>query len=649
VIVDLQSLAFFLLQATVLLAAGIVVTATLRRASAGARHLVWLSTLASVLALPALLHVAPLRLEVLPRLPSAATEAPAAVRRPAVAEADAVAVRPFPAAPATPVAATPVPAAWPRPTPGQALLLLWASVAVVLLARLLAGVRAVRRIVRGARPLDDPTWQAVLYETADRLGLSQPPRLVCSDGVEMPFACGAWQGTVVLPASASEWSTERRRLVLFHELAHMRRRDLFGHFVSRLACALYWFHPLVWTAARRLRAESERACDDLVLTSGTRPSDYAAHLLDIVSSARRPGTPSLALAMARRKEFEGRMLAILDPAAPRGTLGRARASALMAGLAVLFVAVAALAPTRPAAAALAQGAPEVAEPAAAPSQQEAAPMAAPRPSAAAANRNRHRDVHVEAVAEGVARAVAEADGDAEDVISGERAATLARVLRSDPEAQVRRAAVWALSRAQDGAAREAVAAALKDADDEVREMAAWSLGQGRGDQGTAALAEALRGDQSEEVRATAAWALAHRRPEDASAFLAALSDRSAKVREVAIWALGNQRLDKAPPALTTALRDENPEVRLVAAWALGQIEDPSTAPALKAAFAEEKDDEVREAVFRALVFLGDRSPELIEQALKAKDPDLRARAVQMLGGRHSAPWPWPRPEPRPMP
>ena len=115
------------------------------------------------------------------------------------------------------------------------------------------------------------------------------------------------------------WSLDRRRAVLLHELAHVRRHDLVGHTLGRLACAVYWFHPLVWTAAKQLRSESERACDDLALSCGARATDYAEHLLDIVTSVRRDATPSVALAMARRKEFEGRMLAILDPELRHGS------------------------------------------------------------------------------------------------------------------------------------------------------------------------------------------------------------------------------------------------------------------------------------------------------------------------------------------
>src|SRR4029079_3552248 len=137
----------------------------------------------------------------------------------------------------------------------------------------------VRRIVRNARPLESNDWMTPLFEIADRIGLEEAPRLLQSDEAKMPFACDILKPTIVLPLESESWTLDRRRAVLLHELAHVRRHDLVGHTVGRFACALYWFHPLVWTAAKRLRSESERACDDLALNCGARASDYAEHLL----------------------------------------------------------------------------------------------------------------------------------------------------------------------------------------------------------------------------------------------------------------------------------------------------------------------------------------------------------------------------------
>ena len=222
----------------------------------------------------------------------------------------------------------------------------WIAVAMMILLSLAWSALVVRRIVRQARPLTDESWAGPLYEIADRLGLDDAPRLLRSEEAKMPFACGVLRATIVLPAESDGWTLDRRRAVLLHELAHVRRRDLLGHTLGRLACAFYWFHPLVWTAARELRSESERACDDLALSCGTRAADYAEHLLDIVTSIRRDATPSVALAMARRKEFEGRMLAILDPHLRHSSPSRAQSAALIGSLAVIALVVGAAAPAR---------------------------------------------------------------------------------------------------------------------------------------------------------------------------------------------------------------------------------------------------------------------------------------------------------------
>jgi beta-lactamase regulating signal transducer with metallopeptidase domain/HEAT repeat protein len=655
VIVDIQSVGILLvlIKATLLLGAGLAVTGLLRRSSAVTRHAVWLVTVTGVLALPVWMGLAPMRLEVLPGWPSGASSgAPRLEEVVAPRHSPVIAIEERSASPALPPGVgQPVVSApgWFRPTAGQGLLLIWTAVALVLLGRLVAGLLAVRRIVGAASPLDGPAWKGILCDAADRLGRAELPRLVASERVDVPFACGLRRGTIVMPASAEDWSDERRRLVLFHELAHLRRRDLLGHMLGRLACALYWFHPLAWTAARRLRTESERACDDLVLACGTRPSEYAGHLLEILTSARRPGALAAAVAMARRTEFEGRVLAILDPLAPRGVPGRFRSAALMGSLAFLFLCVAALAPAPPPGtpaenpsresprSKVAENPKQPTQPAQAKRQSTAAPN--PRPQA----RSRaERDDEVETETE---------SEEVEVPLTAEQTALLVRVLRTDAEASVRRSAAWSLAPATDGAAVEGLTAALKaDSDDGVREMAAWALADARAGETTTALGAALQEDRSDEVRAIAAWALGQRPRASQDALVAGAADRSAGVRETAIWALGNQDLEKAPAVLLTALRDAEAHVRVVAAWALGQIADPATAPAVRAALKEEKVEEVRQALFHALVFLGERSPEVIAELLESKDPDVRARAVQMLsrGGGHW-PWPWPRPDPRPVP
>src|ERR1017187_2927636 len=100
--------------------------------------------------------------------------------------------------------------------------------------------------------------------------------------------------------AAREWPVERLRAALLHELMHVRRRDLLAQTMAQAACCLYWFHPLVWVAARQLRRERERACDDAVLLGGIAAHDYAQHLIEMVRAlgGKRVGAMTMEIGRA---------------------------------------------------------------------------------------------------------------------------------------------------------------------------------------------------------------------------------------------------------------------------------------------------------------------------------------------------------------
>ena len=136
----------------------------------------------------------------------------------------------------------------------------------------------------------------------------------------MPMTWGWLRPVVLLPIDSKSWPVERRRVVLLHELAHVKRLDCLTQQLAQLSCAVYWFNPLSWWAGFRMMVERERACDDLVLLLGSRPSEYAGHLLVLAREQRgKRGLSMAAVAMARGANLEGRLRAILDPRpAPRG-------------------------------------------------------------------------------------------------------------------------------------------------------------------------------------------------------------------------------------------------------------------------------------------------------------------------------------------
>jgi beta-lactamase regulating signal transducer with metallopeptidase domain len=175
------------------------------------------------------------------------------------------------------------------------------------------------------------------------------------------MAFGAVKAAILIPAIGDSWSPDRRRAVLLHELAHVGRRDCLTQMLAAVVCAVYWVHPGAWWMARRLRVERELACDDLVLSAGTSPRDYAGHLLEIAYALRTTFAPALSVSMASPRQLEGRMLALLDAARNRTipTL-RTRLAATLIMMALLVPVAAATVTSAPATPAVAVDAPLVA-------------------------------------------------------------------------------------------------------------------------------------------------------------------------------------------------------------------------------------------------------------------------------------------------
>jgi beta-lactamase regulating signal transducer with metallopeptidase domain len=680
-------MAMLLTKATIILLLALGMTVVMQRASAGARHLVWLVTVAALLFVPALTAWGPLPVRILPALPSVADQSSTIGSKSHDTKTGKTAepgvIPPSSARNAAPSGSANAAISESALKNGISMLfLIWAAVVLVIAVSLGYATLVVRRIVNRARPLDTTDWLNPLWEVSDRLALDEPPRLLRSEDAKMPFACGLFTPTIVLPAECDSWSLDRRRAVLLHELAHVRRHDLVGHTLGRLACAVYWFHPLVWTAAKQLRSESERACDDLALACGARAADYAEHLLDIVTSVRRDSTPSVALAMARRKEFEGRMLAILDPELRHSSPSRRQSATLIGSLALISIVVGAAAP-----------APRVSiDPSATASVKEfeSSPIVTEREhpdsyeimggskthvsTETATSQMEHTSMSTSVKTE-TASVQAEARADAHSVTtragllqvlrqgvekgagkdSDERPALLAKVLATDGSASLRRIAAWGLAEyAERQVATDALSNALRhDSNASVREMAAWALADGhRSSAASDALSAALRGDGNVQVRVISAWALGSVGDRSAiDALTAALSDASPDVRKRALWAIGDLGPKQAPPAVIALLADRDPGVRELAAWSLYQIEDPAAIPALEAALRAEKSSKnLQIAYIKALATTGERSVDALKSLLESTDPEIKSIAVRALaGGNATGPWPWPWPEPRPFP
>jgi beta-lactamase regulating signal transducer with metallopeptidase domain len=302
----------------------------LRRACGRCRHALWSGAIVAVLALP-MLSALDLRLPVLPAAPP---ETPVAIplSPPTLLLSSTPGDAPAPPTIPAPPAPRPQGAGWEAVALG-----VWLIGAAFVLARFVIGLEAVERLARGGRDLDDHSWRDLLERIAGELRLRRSVRLCMHARAGTPMTWGFLRPVVLLPRGCQDWSPARRAVVLRHELSHVKRGDWLFELAARLACALYWFNPLVWVAARQLARAREHACDETVVGLGTQPSAYADHLMAIargLGGSKRP-----ALAMARLSHLEQRLMRILTRTDdPRPTVGRLAGSLTLIAVVVALVA-----------------------------------------------------------------------------------------------------------------------------------------------------------------------------------------------------------------------------------------------------------------------------------------------------------------------
>ncbi len=533
------------------LGAAAAIAACLRRRTAAARHAVWAGAILATLALPFLSGVLPpLRLP----LPFAATETP----RPISASLGGSGTAPDNAPPQAARSGLPDGAvsdraggggAWSEDQLARAMIALWMLGVLFLLARRVVAEVEVRRILRRARRACDPRVARLCAGIARSSGLRRPVRLLVSDEITSPVVAGLLRPAVLLPAAVT-WAEAELSTVLIHELGHVRRRDCLLNLLADLAKTVYWCNPVVRLGVHRMRSESESACDDLVLRQGTEPEAYAQLLLSLARTARMDGgLPSAAVAMARPRELESRLLAVLDPRVPRNALPRWMPAAL-AGLGVVFA--------LPAAAfTLHAAAPQSAAPMASEPDRRADSLAGPGSERLpfAPDPNQVSLLAAEALAgpdsalaERLVAALGHQPGDAGDL--------------------VRERAAWAISQVRDGRLVEPLLEALGARDWRVQAYSAWALGAA-GDLRATALLIPLVAHPVWRLRAMAASALRQSGDPGAEmAMNAALTDPAWQVRVEAveyIAALGGPSVSQR---LRPRLADRHMAVRLAAEAAL---------------------------------------------------------------------------------
>lgn len=318
---------------------------------AASRHAVWTTAFAVLLLLPlgtALVpgwrldlrvdsssrsRSAPTTTRALPRQSSAAPDEPI---EPEASESSAGAEAPLPVSSSSPGLSRWVPsyqraARWI----GPAFVLLWAGGVLLLLGRLALGMG---RLWRWKQTAADADCTALADALARQMEVRRFFAVRYSPEIRVPLVWGLPSPVLLLPEEAADWSQDRLKTVLLHELAHVKRWDGLTHVLSRVARACFWPNPLVWKAAAAATAAQEEACDNAVLRSGVASWAYADHLLTLTKTLRRARSQMEVVSLDSGLRFKSRMRALLTPTTPRRALRPWERGLLFVSGAVLLVA-----------------------------------------------------------------------------------------------------------------------------------------------------------------------------------------------------------------------------------------------------------------------------------------------------------------------
>ncbi len=224
----------------------------------------------------------------------------------------------------------------------QGLLLTWGVGTLVSLAGLARSAYKVRRWVRAASPMAAGEERGLLADSARTAGVRQPDLRVAA-GLHSPVLVGWMRPCILVPSP----EVARQREVLLHELAHLRRADLWWMTLGRIVSAGWWFHPLAWSMGRRLERSAEDVCDDLVVIWTQDAAAYAGQLMRFAQQADGAGWWPFAGAAITgfRSELGKRVERMLEPGrALRVAIGRSAIVSLATGAAALLVLLAAATP-----------------------------------------------------------------------------------------------------------------------------------------------------------------------------------------------------------------------------------------------------------------------------------------------------------------
>ncbi len=181
------------------------------------------------------------------------------------------------------------------------------------ITKIMIGIILSHIILKNSSQINNSYIESITNQIINKLQIKRTVHVVLSKHVSIPITTGLFHQYVILPHTAINWTNNEIKMALVHEMAHIKRMDIFWILISSVVGAIYWFNPLVWICRKQLILDAEKASDNFVLNAGTDPFSYAEHLLMTARNYKKTALVSpLTVNMANRTQLEGRLMSIMS-------------------------------------------------------------------------------------------------------------------------------------------------------------------------------------------------------------------------------------------------------------------------------------------------------------------------------------------------
>jgi beta-lactamase regulating signal transducer with metallopeptidase domain len=164
--------------------------------------------------------------------------------------------------------------------------LVWLMVVCAMLLLLMQRAVFVCGLVRQSAEATGLMTDALKF-CCNQMGVRQTIGLKVSPNATSPAVCGLFRPVILVPQGLGpSLGINSLRVVLMHELAHIKRGDLWVNLLQTVLQIAYFYNPLLWLANWVIRRVREQAVDEAVQVAlGERASQYPETLLNVARLA----------------------------------------------------------------------------------------------------------------------------------------------------------------------------------------------------------------------------------------------------------------------------------------------------------------------------------------------------------------------------